>query len=45
MADKTYLFAGVAGYVGRPDETGEVGVFRRAIDGGQWQHVLAERET
>ena len=45
MADKSYLFAGLAGYVGRPDETGDVGVFRRPVDGGEWTHVLQDLET
>ncbi|MBU2532316.1 MAG: hypothetical protein KKB37_06220 [Alphaproteobacteria bacterium] len=45
MTDQSYLFAGVAGYVGRPDEVGEVGVFRRKVAGGDWQHVLAGLET
>ena len=45
MTGQSYLFAGVAGYVGRPDETGEVGVFRRATDGGAWEHVLQGLET
>lgn len=45
MADQSYLFAGVAGYVGRPDAEGDVGVYRRAIGDGAWQHVLAEVET
>lgn len=40
MADQSYLFAGVAGYVGRPDAKGEVGVFRRATGSGAWSHVL-----
>ena len=39
------IFVGIAGFVGRPDAVGAVGVFRRAIDGGDWQHVLAEPET
>ena len=45
MPDQSYLFAGVAGYVGRPDEDGKFGVFRRALPEGEWQHVLAELET
>jgi len=39
------VFVGVAGYVGRPDATGSVGVFRRATDGGEWEHVFGARET
>jgi hypothetical protein len=34
MADQSHIYAGVAGYVGRPDEKGKVGVFRRAAVGG-----------
>ncbi|MGI9478551.1 MAG: WD40/YVTN/BNR-like repeat-containing protein [Hyphomicrobiaceae bacterium] len=45
MADQSYLFAGVAGYVGRPDAEGDVGVYRRALANGDWQHVLPELET
>jgi photosystem II stability/assembly factor-like uncharacterized protein len=45
MAAKSNIYAGVAGYVGRPDEKGSVGVFRRADAGGEWQHVLANLET
>jgi photosystem II stability/assembly factor-like uncharacterized protein len=41
----SYVLAGIAGYVGRPDEAGEVGVFRRASDGGEWEHVLRDVET
>jgi hypothetical protein len=46
MLDQTYVFAAVAGYVGRPDATGAYGVFRRpAVSGGEWQHVFGEKET
>jgi photosystem II stability/assembly factor-like uncharacterized protein len=45
MVAQTNIFAGLAGYVGRPDQTGHVGVFRRAADGGDWQHVLPGLET
>ena len=44
MAAQSSIFAGVAGYVGRPDAAGAVGVFRRAAAGGDWQHVLAHLE-
>src|SRR5437763_13122502 len=44
MAEQTNLYAGVAGDVGRPDQKGSVGVFRRA-GGGDWQHVLSHLET
>ncbi len=40
MADQSHVFAGVAGYFGKPDHTGKVGVFRRLAAGGDWQHVL-----
>jgi photosystem II stability/assembly factor-like uncharacterized protein len=45
MADQSHIYAGVAGYVGRPDEKGKVGVFRRTAVGGEWQHVLPDLET
>jgi photosystem II stability/assembly factor-like uncharacterized protein len=45
MADQSYIYGGVAGYVGRPEEKGKVGVFRRAAAGGEWQHVLTDLET
>ena len=45
MAAQSNIYAGVAGYVGRPEEKGAVGVFRRSAAGGEWQHVLKELET
>ena len=39
------IYAGVAGYFGRPHEAGAVGVFRRRADGGEWEHVLAAPEV
>jgi photosystem II stability/assembly factor-like uncharacterized protein len=45
MAAQAYVFAGVAGYVGRPDQVGKFGVFRRPADGGEWTHVLKDAET
>jgi len=45
MAAESHIYAGVAGYVGRPEEKGSVGVFRRAATGGEWQHVLTHLET
>src|SRR5256714_5696651 len=45
MAAQSNIYAGVAGYVGRPDEKGSVGVFRRAVADGEWQHVLTHLET
>lgn len=39
------LYAGVAGYVGRPDQKGAVGVFRRAAGADAWEHVLPNLEA
>ena len=44
MAAPSNIYAGVAGYVGRPEATGAVGVFRRAAAGGDWHHVLGSAE-
>ena len=40
MAELSNLYAGVAGYFGKKDHSGKVGVFRRTTAGGDWQHVL-----
>lgn len=40
----SYLYAGVAGYVGRPEAVGKVGVFRKPAQGGEWANVLPDRE-
>jgi photosystem II stability/assembly factor-like uncharacterized protein len=45
MASQSNIYVGVAGYVGRPEEKGAVGVFRRSAAGGEWQHVLKDLET
>ena len=45
MTGQTNIYAGVAGYVGRADQKGGVGVFRRAAEGGTWEHVLTHQET
>ena len=45
MTSPTYVFAGVAGFVGRPDQVGKVGVFRRPADGLEWANVLPNVET
>jgi len=46
MLDQTYIFAALAGYVGRPDATGALGVFRRpAAPGGEWQNVFPDKDT
>jgi photosystem II stability/assembly factor-like uncharacterized protein len=39
------LYAGVAGYVGRPDQRGMVGVFSRQAGGDAWQHVVQDHEA
>ena len=44
MVSSSHLFAAVAGYVGRPEASGAVGVFRRPVAGGAWRHVLPELE-
>ena len=38
--DQSNIYVGVAGYFGKPDHKGRVGVFRRPTAGGDWQHVL-----
>jgi len=45
MASQSNIYVGVAGYVGRPEEKGAVGVFRRSAAGGEGQHVLKDLET
>ncbi len=45
MAQSSNIFVGVAGYFGKPDQTGKVGVFRRSTAGGDWQHVLGSVEA
>jgi photosystem II stability/assembly factor-like uncharacterized protein len=45
MAEQTNVYAALAGYVGRPDQTGRIGVFRRPAEGGDWQHVLTDLEA
>jgi len=39
------IYVGVAGYVGRPEDVGAVGVFRRVADGGPWEHTFSAHET
>ena len=41
---ETNIYVGVAGYVGRPEATGAVGVFRRIADGDAWEHVFDQHE-
>lgn len=45
MAVSSNIYVGVAGYFGKPDQTGKVGVFRRSSSGGDWQHVLGSAEA
>jgi photosystem II stability/assembly factor-like uncharacterized protein len=45
MAGQTALFAAVAGYVGRPDQKGGTGIFRRLEGEGSWDHVLPDLEA
>jgi len=45
MADASNIYAGVAGYFGKPDHPGKFGVFQRAAKGGDWKHVLANAEA
>lgn len=40
MAEASNIYVGVAGYFGKPDHPGKVGVFQRATKGGDWKHVL-----
>lgn len=42
---ESHVYVGLAGYVGRPNEQGAVGVFRRPAKGGAWSHVLKDLET
>jgi photosystem II stability/assembly factor-like uncharacterized protein len=39
------IYAGVAGYVGRADQVGKVGVFSRAAGSDMWTHPVTEHET
>jgi photosystem II stability/assembly factor-like uncharacterized protein len=39
------IYAGVAGYVGRADQVGKVGVFSRAAGSDMWTHPISEHET
>ena len=45
MAAQSNIYVGVAGYFGKPDHPGRVGLFRRAASGGEWQHVLGNVEV
>ena len=41
MDTQSNVYVGVAGYFGKPDHPGKVGLFRRATRGGDWEHVLS----
>jgi photosystem II stability/assembly factor-like uncharacterized protein len=45
MASQSNIYAAVAGYVGRPEATGRVGVFTRPGNGGEWAHALSDLEA
>ena len=45
MASKSNVYAGVAGYVGRAEQKGMVGVFTRPGETGRWEHVLTDHDT
>ncbi len=45
MANGSNIYVGVAGYFGKPDQTGKVGVFKRSAKGRDWQHVLGSVEA
>ena len=45
MASKSNVYAAVAGYVGRADQKGSMGVFTRPAETERWEHVLADRES
>lgn len=42
---ESHIFAGVAGYIGRPDEDGAIGIFRKSINETKWHHVLDNHEV
>ncbi|MEZ5849444.1 MAG: hypothetical protein R3D68_02175 [Hyphomicrobiaceae bacterium] len=42
---KSYIYAAVAGYVGRPEAEGKVGIFRREGADGAWVNVLPGLEA
>ena len=45
MTEASNIYVGVAGYFGKPDHPGKVGVFQRAAKGGDWKHVLGNVEA
>lgn len=42
---KSNLYAGVAGYVGRADQKGAIGVFSRQAGAERWEHVVKDVES
>lgn len=42
---KSYIYAAVAGYVGRPEAAGKVGIFRRDSASGAWTNVLPDLDS
>jgi len=45
MPSTSNLYAGVAGYVGRADQKGTVGVFSRQAGAETWTHVIKDHEA
>src|SRR4051795_10602115 len=45
MASTSNLYAGIAGYVGRPDQRGLVGTFLRPAGSDAWEHKITDHET
>lgn len=42
---KSNIYVGVAGFIGRPNAKGSVGIFRCSESNNQWDHVFPEKET
>jgi photosystem II stability/assembly factor-like uncharacterized protein len=45
MPSTSNLYAGIAGYVGRADQKGIVGVFSRQAGAETWNHVIKDHES
>nr|WP_294509331.1 hypothetical protein [uncultured Rhodopila sp.] len=45
MSIKSNVYAAVAGYAGRPDQQGAIGVFSRQAETGLWEHVLSDHDA
>lgn len=45
MSQQSFVFACLAGFVGKPDQPGKSGVFRRPADGTEWTNVLPDIDT